>query len=515
MASVRWDAIIIGSGIGGLACAAALSKTGHKVLVLEQHAVAGGLTHTFRRGGYRWNIGVHYIGEMGPGDKARAVLDWLSDGGVAMASIGETYDTMHFPDGMEVRFRQPEAALKQELKTRFPGSDGEIDGWFGALAAAERSGLAVLKERALPGLASRLHAAWHRREIDEWCGATTAEVLARLVAEPRLSAVLGSQWLDYGGPPSQSSFAMHSIVTRNYLNGAYYPVGGARAFAAALVPVIEKTGGAVRADAQVTELAISSGKVTGVVLKNGEQLSAAHVVSGIGARNTVVRLLPGTMWYSDWAEEIASFGPSPCHIALYLGLQGDIRAAGATTSNRWFHASWDIEHGFWEDPGGKGSVPPTVFVSFPSLKDPGHEPGQRQLHTAEVVVLTKWDRFGPWEDSKHGHRPVAYESLKEAIEHNLLDLFRQRFPLIAPMIRYHEISTPLSTAAFTNARQGAMYGLETTPRRFLAHSLRAKTPVPGLFLAGQDVTTPGVVGAMMGGMFAAAAIEPRVYAHLN
>jgi all-trans-retinol 13,14-reductase len=83
------------------------------------------------------------------------------------------------------------------------------------------------------------------------------------------------------------------------------------------------------------------------------------------------------------------------------------------------------------------------------------------------------------------------------------------------MIRCHELSTPLSTAAFVNARQGAMYGLETTPRRLLARSLAAKTPVPGLFLAGQDVTTPGVVGAMMGGMLAATAIDPRVHAHLR
>lgn len=72
----------------------------------------------------------------------------------------------------------------------------------------------------------------------------------------------------------------------------------------------------------------------------------------------------------------------------------------------------------------------------------------------------------------------------------------------------------LSTAAFTGARQGAIYGLETSPRRFLSESLRARTPIPGLFLTGQDVTSPGVTGAMMGGALAAASIEPRAFAHL-
>ncbi len=83
------------------------------------------------------------------------------------------------------------------------------------------------------------------------------------------------------------------------------------------------------------------------------------------------------------------------------------------------------------------------------------------------------------------------------------------------MVVRHELSTPLTTTSFIGAQEGAIYGLEVSPRRFLTESLRAKTPVPGLFLAGQDVVTPGVTGAMMGGVLAAAALEPRVYPHLR
>ena len=58
----KWDAIVVGSGMGGMTAAAALSKTGHKVLLLEQYTTLGGLTHSFSREGFSWDVGIHYLG---------------------------------------------------------------------------------------------------------------------------------------------------------------------------------------------------------------------------------------------------------------------------------------------------------------------------------------------------------------------------------------------------------------------------------------------------------------------
>ena len=60
-----YDALVIGSGIGGLTTAALLSELGWSVAVLEQHYTAGGATHSYERNGYEWDVGVHYIGDMG------------------------------------------------------------------------------------------------------------------------------------------------------------------------------------------------------------------------------------------------------------------------------------------------------------------------------------------------------------------------------------------------------------------------------------------------------------------
>src|SRR5579862_328513 len=77
-----WDTIVIGSGVGGLSTAALLAKHGgHRVLVLERHYTAGGFTHAFRRPGYEWDVGVHYIGQVNnPASPVRAAFDHITDG---------------------------------------------------------------------------------------------------------------------------------------------------------------------------------------------------------------------------------------------------------------------------------------------------------------------------------------------------------------------------------------------------------------------------------------------------
>lgn len=507
--SARWDAVVIGSGIGGLACAAALAHMKCRVLVLERHDVAGGLTQTFSRDGYTWDVGVHYLGDMAPGRPTRRVLDWLSDGAIEMAPLGAVYDTVRFPGDFEFQYARPEAALRASLKEKFPQSARDIDVFLEAIADAERAARALFASRSMPGPLGKLLGVLQGRKLRRWWGRTTAEVLREIVGDPRLRAVLCAAWGDHGGRPAKGSFGLQAVVMRHYLNGAWYPVGGAGVFARALGKTIGVAGGEVRTGSAVEAITVEDGAAAGVKLASGETIAASHVVSDAGAHNTVARLLPAAARESDWAREILGFQPSFCHLQLYLGLEGDIRARGASSSNYWFYDTWDVGAAEWSDPFEQ-PVPPLVFVSFPSLKDPEHG-----KHTAEAVAFTRWEVFGEWQDSEYGARPPAYQGFKALIEERLFAQFERRFPTLAPLVRWRELSTPLSTASFTGAWRGASYGLEPTPRRFLSRHLGVRTPIRGLYLAGQDAATTGVTGAMMGGVLAAAAIEPRVLARLR
>ncbi|MCS5626894.1 MAG: NAD(P)-binding protein, partial [Planctomycetes bacterium] len=126
-----FDTIVIGSGAGGLTAAVALANSGQKVLVLEQHYLPGGWTHSFPLHGYLFSPGVHYLGELQPGGLMREIFEGLGMGGDL-----EFYELN--PDGVDhvvvgdERFDIPASVdvFEERLIERFPGEETGIRGYF-------------------------------------------------------------------------------------------------------------------------------------------------------------------------------------------------------------------------------------------------------------------------------------------------------------------------------------------------------------------------------------------------
>ncbi len=502
-----YDAIVIGSGIGGLTSAACLSKMGKKVLVLEQHYTAGGFTHSYARNGYEWDVGVHYIGDVrSRRTLTRMMFDFVSDGQLQWAPMDENYDRFFFA-GERFDVMAGKEPYVTALKQRFPGEEKAIDRYMSRVERVNSAIQVLSVEKLFNGPAAGLLKLARKTALPGYLNRTTYEVLSELTDNEMLKAVLTGQWGDSGVSPRQSSFIIHSLIARHYLFGASYPVGGASRIAETIIPVIQRSGGDVFTYANVKEIVVKRNRARGVVMEDGTQISAPVVISNAGVFNTFEHLLPQAVSRRNGYERLLSrVKPAVGHLGLYIGIRESADKLALPKTNFWIYPDYHHEANLAAFAEDHHAPFPAVYISFPSAKDPSWESRYPNTATIEIVAPANFAIFEQWKDQPWGKRGEEYEQLKEYFTERLLECLYQKLPQLRGKIDYCELSTPLSTDFFCAYKHGEMYGLNHDPQRFDQAWLRPKTRIKGLYLTGQDVLTCGVGGAMFGGFLSALSV---------
>jgi phytoene dehydrogenase-like protein len=499
-----------------MAAAVLLAKLhGKKVLVLERHFRAGGFTHVFsRKGGYNWDVGVHYVGEVTDADSRasaktnRELLDVVTGGEVRWNRMPEEFDKLVFP-GFTFSIRAGKENFRSDLNAAFPSEASSIDRYLAdverAASYAQVLGMRGLAPAPFVQLANVLH--YRARKL---AFMTTGEYLNAHIKDERLKAVLGARWGDFGLPPAQSAFLIHAIVARHYFEGAYYPVGSAARIAEAATRVLEGCGGEIRVRAEVAQILVEQGKAVGVRLTSGETIRADRVISDAGARNTYLRLLPREVEL-PFRSELEATPSSLATTTLYLGLKSSPESIGIKGENYWIHDELDQDSLYARRDLAHEGVVPMCFLSFPSLKDP-----EARRHTAEITTGVDPAAFERWSGTRWMKRGEDYLRVKERIAGALLHMVEARLPGFRDLVEYSELSTPLSTENFTAHPRGEIYGIPATPERYRKSYLQVRTPVKNLLLTGADALSLGVAGAANAGLLCAvAASSPITFRKLS
>lgn len=479
-----YDAIVVGSGLGGLSAAALLARRGRSVLVVERHDRPGGYAHAFRRRGYRFDSAVHMVSGCEPSPLAGgSVLHRLLTAlGVRdecdFARVDPCYRVewpgfaLDAPAGLEGfaeahAERFPAAAkgirsfLDDCLAIRHEANRAEEDSGAGPLARPERFPLLLRYRRA-----------------------SLERVLADRVDDPEARAALATLWPYLGLPPSQLSFLYFATMLMSYVeDGAYACRGSFQTLPDALVRSLERDGGELLLRALVRRIEVEEGRVRGVVLENGQRVSAPVVVSGADARQTVAELCGEKHFSSRYRRRLGQASVSTSACVVYAATSLDLSRAGLAHETFLYP---DADHeAQWRS--GTRAEPTWISLTAPSLIDPAAAP--RGEHLLLLTALVSGEPADGWRDAK------------PRLQETLLALAERRLPGLNASLRFAEGATPRTFERYTRNTNGAMYGFDVVPRQVGPGRLENQTPLAGLYLAGHW-TRPGggVEGVLRSGL---------------
>ena len=490
MPKEKIDAIIIGSGIGGLSCAASLAVCNYKVLVLEKNLFPGGSMSAFTEpetGNWRWSPGVQWVCDYAETSVDYMLLNAITDGTISFSPLDDECQIKYFPDmNYQFAFINDKSKLRKKLKSEFPHESQKVDVYFRYLDILEKkSAMFSLPKMYSPAIAKFMF--WFSRTFKmlPHMDKSVTEVIDTVlkIKDKKLRAVLLSFSHYFGIPLGETPFPFYAYAQNMQFNGMFFPDGGGQALVDALVASISRKEGEVRQASGVRRIVFKDNKAIGVETDDGNEIHADTIISAIGIKETLFGLVPKQERPARLVKALAEHTSVPSFLLLLVGFEGDISSFGIRRSA--YKTIIGDPSTMSRNPTKKGWVCDDVTISFPSLLDKEHR--HPNYHTAEIHHETRYAYFEKCEGKQDSDE---YKQMTERIVQFYLNHLNEKFPGILAHIRYSKLLTPLDVKNFTHHNQGSMFGLDIQK----AHNpeLSPRSGIKNLFFTGEDIFAHGL-----------------------
>jgi all-trans-retinol 13,14-reductase len=511
-----YDAIIIGSGLGGLSAAAALAQRGRRVLVLERLANFGGAATIYRHGSLTMEASLHET----DGDTVFNPHGAFARLGLADAldpiKTDIFYETRGGPLPGPVRVPHGLAEAREALTHALPASRSAIGTYFDEMERLYRS-LHELEEMGARGpgaLVSLLFSGRLFKLISDARHTVQERFDGLFGTDEAVRFALGAPLGYFDDDPAKLCFLLYAGVWSRFVeSGSYYFKGGSRALTLALAKQVKDASGNTIHNAEVREILLDAkGAAAGVayVDKTGTAHEAlAPLIFGNAAPTALSQMLPEDR-REAFEAHFARYEPSVSLFNVSLGLTRPATEFGVSAYSTFLFpddmtrfADYPVAAAvFGQKPQGR--TPPFVVADYGRLDTQLRKDGDPYF-----VSLCGVDRLEWWAGLDE---PGGMDRRKHWIDALIAEVNR-RFPGFAGAVSQAEIATARTMKNRLGTPSGEVYGFRPTPSRLFSRPPSAATPVKGLWISSAYTVSGGYAGAMQGGLMAADAAMRRAISH--
>jgi prolycopene isomerase len=499
----RFDAVVVGAGLGGLSASAWLAKKGLKTLLLERHNVPGGYATSFVRGRFEFEIALHELSDVGtpenPGGLRRDMDKLGVTRVVEFVQAPNLYRSV-FP-GLDITLPKGREAYTDALCRQFPADADGIRTFLDRVFSvfSEVSGLGDLQTGGLLEMIPRVATMPFRlKAIPRYMFATWSEILNGDVRDPAARAVISQYWGYFGLPPSRVSFFYFAIALASYVSlGASHIKGRSQALSSGYLDRFESFGGIARMSCGVKRINVKDGEIAGVVTDDGELIEAPVVVSNADPVTVCRDMIGLEKVPSKFIKSLSGMDVALSSINVYMGVDKPWQDFGTGEHEAFINRDFDIDSHYFDGmtaiSPAKGLVATLYNPILPDISPPG----------TSMIVLTTLADGAMWARLP----PEYYVEKKNMVAESMLGMAEQIYPGARDRAEVIEVATPITNMRYTGNLGGSIYGFGSTPHNHTVLRMSAKGPVRGLYFTGAWAQPGGGFSpCLMSGKMAAAAV---------
>lgn len=458
----QYDAIVIGAGNGGLACAATLAAKGKKVILFEKHNIPGGCGTSFRRGRFEFEVALHQLSSMGTPEKPGPLRELFRRYGIEdkieWIEIKELF-RVNFPDGTGISIPADRKNCEAFLCSQFPQEKESILRYFETVYAfcsesaafAEKSAHSTGEPSAAKKAIMKMGFPKMYPTLARYALKSTQEVLDEFFKDVKLQLALSAYWCFMGMPPARFPWSILAKCTNIYMEDKpFYLRGTSMMMNQAIMDAVQRMGGVVHLNRGVERIVLEGGAAVGVVDEKGEEYRASKIISNISPLATYGALLQPEEVPQAAQEYLRPYTVGISALTCFIGLDCTPEEIGFTTSFTLNYESFDANEDFKDAYKLLPEKDPLVATCY-TVDDPEISPPGTSIITAGTLKYSaEWEKLTPEQ-----YYEKKYEAGKRIVAR-----LEKMYPGFTDHIEEMEVATPLTHMRYLNHPGGAIYGYE-------------------------------------------------------